>query len=205
MNEFCLKLDDELKSIMNSKVMRKYNYPESINEIEELPFNSHNELVQEVKNGNAHIIQGMGDISSTTFFLIAKSYEKILQYTFTSLPYLISIIFLIISFVFSNYFFLVGIIFPFIAGTFTSNFFPLKKIMPIIVIALSVIFYFLNYPTLGILCSGYLVNHFLLLRQRKLHMKVLSSRAMELESAFIFLFGGKKIQLLDKNYKPFIL
>ena len=41
MNEFCLKLDGELRSIMNSKVMRKYNYPKSINEIEELPFNSH--------------------------------------------------------------------------------------------------------------------------------------------------------------------
>jgi len=147
----------------------------------------------------------MGDISSTTFFLIAKNFEKIMQYIYTSLPYLISITFLIISFVFSNYLFLVGIIFPFIAGTFSSNFFPLKRIIPVIVIALLVIFYFLNYPTLSILCIGYLLNHFLLLRQRKIYMKVLRSRAMELESAFIFLLGGKKINLLDKNYKPYIL
>ena len=199
-----MNLNSKLKRIMNSEVMKKYNYPTSISEIDDLPFNTHAGMVQEIKSGNAFITQGFGDISSSVYFLIANSYEKISQYIYTSLPYIMAIAFLMSSLILPNYFFLIGIIFPFIAGTFTSNFFQFKKIIPIVVFTILVISYFMNFPTISILSIGYLINHFLLLQQRRMYMKVLYNRSLELESAFIFLFVSKKINLLDKYFKPYI-
>ncbi|MFA5803266.1 MAG: hypothetical protein WC879_01360 [Melioribacteraceae bacterium] len=203
MNYFLEQLDVKLNSMMNSSVMLKNNYPKNFSEIEVLPFKSHSELVDSVQTGNALIIQGLGDISMVAFFLLANKTEKRMQNFYLWLPFLIAGIFLISSFILSNYFFFIGIILPFIAGTFSSNYLPFKKSAPIFVFVILIIAYFLNLPTISILSFGYLINHYLLVKQKQLYLSVLLSRAIELESAFIFLFGGKLINVLNRNYETY--
>jgi hypothetical protein len=202
MDDFLNKLDQKLKEIMLSEKMRKYDFPRSVKDIPTCPFKTHEELLENFKNGNVIIIQGL-QMSNVTFSLMATKWESVLHTISLFGPYFVSVILIILSFALSNYWLLLGITFPFIAALLTGPQFFIKLIFPLIALAITIFAILQGANGTVIFFAGYLLCHMLLKINRHVYSRILFRRAFALESAFIFLLTGGYIQLLNKKYEPF--
>ena len=202
MNKFLENFDEKIRALMNSEQLKKYNFPKSIHEIPNCPFKTFEELIENIKNKNAIVIQGF-ERSDTAFSLIATQWENILNYIGLITPYVVTLLVIILSFFLHNYWLLLAVTFPFIAAFFTSPQSPIKIIIPSIAFLLLSIGGFQKSMSLVFFFGGYFLCHTFLKLHRNIYSSTLFKRAFALESVFIFLHTSSYIELLDKDYEEF--
>lgn len=202
MEKFLEDLDQKIKTLMNTEKLKKYDFPRSIKEIPNCPFQSFEELIKNIKNKNAIVIQGF-ERSGTIFSLIATKWENLLNYIGLITPYAITLLLVILAFFLRNYWLLIAITFPIISAFFTSPQSPIKIIVPCVVFLLAVIGLFQGSTFLMLFFGGYFLCHIFLKLHRNIYSSTLFKRAFALESVFIFLHTGGYIKLLDENYREF--
>jgi hypothetical protein len=194
------KLDTDLRVLMRQESMLKYNFPASVAEIADCPYSSFADVVDAHRNGDIIMSQVIGPGSSLISLLATQNENMLLDITLYG-PYLVSLALLVVALMAGKYWLILSVTFPPLSAFLTGMLMP-RWLFSMGSTVLAILGLAANVPTMALLFGAYALCHGLTRLRRTLESRVIFSRALELESAFIFLLVGRAISVLDRNYRP---
>ena len=198
------RINQTVLALLRSPHLEKYNIPEGVEGFLELSCQNYSDLIDKFENGKIKI-QVPLPLDSFVFSIVASRKESIAMNIAALVPYLITLLIVIFSIYFSNYWLLIGIPLVFASSFFSSPLvnpplYPFKGgILLWFSLFISILFLFFGKSEIAILSISYFLCHLASSKVRKIYVRTLGRRAVELDSVFRFLYTGKYIKIIKTN------